>query len=460
MPFVAALLVLAWTGHAAAEPLSYGRFGTVAVVRSAPAPSRVAIFLSGDGGWNAGVVEMANAIASRDTLVLGVDTARYLGALARGGDACNYPAGELEALSQYAQKKLGLARYTVPVLVGYSSGATLAYAALVQAPVNTFRGAISLGFCPDLPLRRPFCRGHGLTSHAGTDGKSVVVEPAPDLELPWIVLHGQIDQVCGAKAAADFVSRTGKAKLDALEKVGHGFSVAARWRPPLLAGLDEVAGRRTPAERPHAEAVSDLPLVEIPAQSSDSNVLAVVLSGDGGWASIDREVGAALAAHGVSVVGFDSLQYFWTRRTPDESGRDLARLVAHYLGDWHKERVALIGYSRGADVLPFMASRLPPELRARVALVVLLAPATSVDFEFHLSDWLGGGDSSGALPTQPEVEKLRGLSILCLYGKDEDDSLCPALPAGLATLDARAGAHHFDGDYEALAQRILSALPR
>jgi type IV secretory pathway VirJ component len=462
MRVAAALVTLAWAWAASAEPLSYGRFGTVAVVQSSPAPSRVAIFLSGDGGWNAGVVEMANAIASRDTLVLGVDTARYLKALARGSDACGYPAGELEALSQYAQKKLGLARYSVPVLVGYSSGATLAYAALVQAPVNTFRGAISLGFCADLPLRRPFCKGHGLTSHEGADGKSVLVEPDADLELPWVVLHGQIDQVCSVREAAAFVAKTGRAKLDALEKVGHGFSVAARWRPPLLAGLDEVAGRKTPAERPHAAEVSDLPLVEIPAraQAGDPNVLAVILSGDGGWASIDREVGGALAAHGVAVVGFDSLQYFWTRRTPDESAHDLSRVVTHYLADWHKERVALIGYSRGADVLPFMASRLPPELRAKLALVALLGPAQSVDFEFHLSDWLGGGDSASALPTRPEVEKLRGLSILCVYGKEESDSLCPTLPAGLATLDARAGAHHFDGDYEALAQRLLSAIPR
>ncbi|HXX46635.1 MAG TPA: AcvB/VirJ family lysyl-phosphatidylglycerol hydrolase [Myxococcota bacterium] len=453
-------LALALCGAARAETLSYGAFGEVAVVRSSPTPGRVAIFLSGDGGWNEGVVEMANALAGQDTLVLGVNTPRYLQALARAQQSCNYPAGDFEALSQYAQKKLALPRYVVPVLVGYSSGATLAYATLVQAPVDTFRGAISLGFCDDLPLRRPFCKGHGLASQVSKDGKNVIVSPAPELTLPWIVLHGTIDQVCNVSKTQAFVAGTGQAKLDALDKVGHGFSVEARWRPPLLAGLNEIASRATPAEAPHDEAVSDLPLVEIPASGSASDVLAVVLSGDGGWASIDREVANALARHGLAVVGLDSLQYFWTRRTPEQSATDLARIATHYLADWHKSRVALIGYSRGADVLPFMTARLPPDLRAKVALVALLGPATSVDFEFHLSDWLGGGSSDQALPTKPEVEKLRGLNVVCMYGKEETDSLCPQLPADLAHRDERSGAHHFDGDYEALAQGILAAIPR
>src|SRR5262249_28344130 len=122
---------------------------------------------------------------------------------------------------------------------------------------------------------------------------------------------------------------------------------------------------------------------------------------------------------------------------------------------WHARRVLLLGYSRGADVLPFMANRLPPALRARVALIVLLGPSTSVDFQFHLSDWIADSARSSALPVRPEVEKLRGTPILCIYGKDESDSLCPGLDAGLATRLAQQGGHHFGGDYEAIVARIL-----
>lgn len=455
---LAALLALAAPASAQSpgETLSFGRFGTVAVLRPAGEPAQVALFLSGDGGWNEGVVEMGRALAETVALVLGVDTAHYLKGVAGSNEPCVYPAGELEALSQFAQQKLALPRYTVPILVGYSSGATLAYTALVQAPANTFRGAISLGFCPDLPVRRPFCKGHGLVSQPTRDGKGVLFAPAAEPSAPWIALQGEVDQVCDPKRTAAFVAQVGRGELVSLPKVGHGFGNDARWRPPLLDGFAKLAAS-APARPALAADVSDLPLVELPAPGSEDPRLAVILSGDGGWASIDREVGGALFQAGVAVVGLDSLQYFWSKRTPEQSADALARIVRHYLGAWKKERVLLIGYSRGADVLPFMTARLPPDLRERVALVALLGPAPSVEFEFHVADWLGGSGSRDALPTAPEVAKLRGLPLICVYGSGESESLCRDLDPALGARVELPGDHHFGGDYAGIARRILAA---
>ena len=190
--------------------------------------------------------------------------------------------------------------------------------------------------------------------------------------------------------------------------------------------------------------------------------------GAGGWANIDREVGETRAAAGVPVVGLNSLQYFWTPRTPDGAGADLARLVAHATasppgGGGPRPRVVLVGYSRGADVLPFMARRLPPELRARVAGVALLGLERSISFEFHVSDWLGGA-ASNERPTLPEVAALRAalppaVPILCLYGTGEDDSACPAAARqGGVQAVAMPGGHHLGGDYPALARQILAVV--
>src|SRR6476469_2439157 len=150
--------------------LSFGRFGPVAVYRRAPHPRHVVLFISGDGGWNLGVIDMAEALAALDTLVVGIDITHYLHSAEAARDPCTSAAVDFEALSQYVQKRLGMPDYVPPVLVGYSSGATLAYATLVQAPPSTFRGAISLGFCPDLPVRRPFCAGQGLAFGPGPKG--------------------------------------------------------------------------------------------------------------------------------------------------------------------------------------------------------------------------------------------------------------------------------------------------
>ena len=142
----------------------------------------------------------------------------------------------------------------------------------------------------------------------------------------------------------------------------------------------------------------------------------MIVSGDGGWASLDRDIGEALAAKGIPVVGLNSLRYFWRARTPDEAGRDLARILRHYLDAWKARDVVLVGYSLGAEVLPFMASRLPPDLRSRVRLVALLAPGRTASFEFHVSEWLR--PVRGRSPTAPEIERLSraARSLPAMYG--------------------------------------------
>ena len=89
------------------------------------------------------------------------------------------------------------------------------------------------------------------------------------------------------------------------------------------------------------------------------------MSGDGGWAGLDQDVAAALSAKGIPVVGLDSLRYYWTARTPDGLAADTDRIVRYYLAHFGKRRVLLIGYSQGADVLPFAVNRLPAATRAR-----------------------------------------------------------------------------------------------
>jgi type IV secretory pathway VirJ component len=434
------------------DTLAYGRFGPVVVYRERPHPSHVVLFMSGDGGWNHGVVDMARSLASLDAAVVGVDIRRYLAALERAGGPCGYPAADFEALSQWVQRRLGYSAYVPPVLVGYSSGATLVYATLVQAPPGTFLGGISLGFCSDLRLQRPLCRAGGLTLAAGRQGR-VSVLPADTVRSPWFVLHGADDSSCTAARAESFVRQVRGARLVRLSGVGHGFSVEAHWMPRFREVFERLS-RMQPRRAPAPPAVRDLPLVEVPAKG-DSGELAVIMSGDGGWASLDRDIGQALAARGIPVVGFNSLQYFWRARTPDEASRDLARVLRHYLNAWNARDALLVGYSLGADVLPFMVSRLPPDLRSRVHLVALLGPERTATFEFHVAEWLGGAGRGPA--TAPEIERLTGLRVLCFYGEDETDSACRLVHPGAATVVRVPGGHHFGGSYESLAERILGA---
>jgi type IV secretory pathway VirJ component len=179
------------------------------------------------------------------------------------------------------------------------------------------------------------------------------------------------------------------------------------------------------------------------------------MSGDGGWAGIDQEVAAALSAKGIPVVGLDSLRYYWTARTPSGLAADTDRMIRYYLPHFGKQRVLLIGYSQGADVLPFAVNRLPQATRARVALTAVMGMSEHALFEFHVSSWVS--DSNSGPATLPEIDRITGMPVLCIYGADESDSLCPKLDPQRFIVVKLKGGHHFDGDYANLAHQILAA---
>jgi type IV secretory pathway VirJ component len=441
------------------ETLHFGRFGNTTLYRQSDHPSHVVIFVSGDGGWNLGVVDMAKKLSTLNALVVGIDIVHYLKLLENSSEKCSYPASDFEALSKYVQKKLNFPRYIQPVLIGYSSGAALVYAVLAQAPANTFQGAVSLGFCPDLPLTKPLCRGSGLEWEKGPKGKGYIFLPVKKLQAPWIVFQGTIDQVCKADLTQAYVKQVNGAMFVLLPGVGHGFSVSRNWMPQFTQAFKSLVDNRQIAQTSSSGNLANLPLIELPAKESGISSMAVILSGDGGWAGIDRELGNVFAENGVSVVGLNSLSYFWKERTPEEAAKDLERILRHYLALWKKENAVLVGYSLGADVLPFLADRLSGETLAKVRLIALLGPGTHADFTFHLTDWMGGA-SKTARPVLPEVKKLKAMEVrmLCFYGEQETESFCSKLDPNLAQVVSIKGAHHFGGNYLKIAERILKEI--
>ncbi len=456
-PAITALLLgLAASGGAGApaETFSFGAAGRVTLYRPAGSPQQVVLFVSGDGGWNLGVVGMAEHLRGLGALVVGIDIRAFFANLQRSSAACAYAAGDLEELSRALQLRFKLPEYKPPILVGYSSGATLVYAVLASAPPETFAGGISLGFCPDIQITKPLCKGRSLMFRRRAKGLGYDLDPVA-LAVPWVVLQGEIDRVCDPPATRAFVDKA-QGRLVSLPKVGHGFSVTRNWEPQFVEAYRSLAASLPEPPRAPAAGALDLPLEEVPATKAGPDLMAVILTGDGGWAEIDKAIAASLAARGIPVVGWNSLRYYWRPRTPEAAALDLDRLLRHYLAAWGKSRALVVGYSFGADVAPFLVGRLPPATGARVAGLALLGLSRNASFEFHVTSWLGGGGEP-RYSTAKEIEGLGGLRVTCIHGQEESDSACRALPAGAAHVVALPGGHHFGGDYDRLGQALLRA---
>jgi type IV secretory pathway VirJ component len=345
----------------------------------------------------------------------------------------------------------------------------MTYAMLAQAPSNTFAAALSLGFCPNLNLQKPLCKGTGpaFTAPAGgraAGARGIDLLPIKTLDNPWLDLEVEGERACPVSAARDFIAHIRGAAMLALPRPGNDLTSSPAWLPSFTAGYDKLAAQNPiTSVAPPPAGLADLPVVEVPAQSTgaaqsgaaSSDSFALIMSGDGGWAGLDQDVAAALSAAGIPVVGLDSLRYYWTPRTPQGVAADTDRIIRYYLAHFAKQRVLLIGYSQGADVLPFAVNRLPAATRARVALTAVMGMSEHALFEFHLSSWVADSDSGPA--TLPEIDRISGMPVLCIYGADENDSLCPKLDPGKFTIVKLKGGHHFDGDYANLARQILAS---
>ncbi len=229
--FIIVFLLFAGVASAADETFTFGPFGKVNIIRKSDHPSQVVLFVSGDGGWNLGVVDMANELAQADTLVAGIDITHYLNKLEKEPGKCLYPASDFEALSQFIQKKYKFPKYIQPILVGYSSGATLvmqSFPSLLQTHLKVQSAWVSALISLSISL---FAKGAGLECSPIPKGKGYDVLPAKHLETPWIALQGTIDQVCNPEETEDFVKAVKGVEIVILPKVGHGYSVPRNWLP-------------------------------------------------------------------------------------------------------------------------------------------------------------------------------------------------------------------------------------
>ena len=451
MRLLLCLLLLFCVNPARAESITSTRLGQVNYVLPQTSPSGVVIFFTDPAHPEATGPAVAS-LAALGVVVATVDSKTYLQALMADKGECLWLSSEVEDLNRNLQHKLNFPSFRLPVLASLGQSGALVYALLAEAPSFSFAGGVSADFTPAAPAQLSFCGGPKV--EPATPPTTGLVLGVQGVAAPWDVIPYK-----GAeKPVEDWLDGVDRAELMPLAQQGDLAN-------PVAALADAAKPMLAAASATDPNSLQDLPLIEMPGNADPATpaqpFIAIIYSGDGGWRDLDRTMGQVLSAHGVPVVGVDSLLYFWKPKRPEIVAHDLDRIIAHYRQEWHVQKVVLIGYSFGADIMPFAYNRLDPDSKAAVAEVALLGASRDASFEISVEEYFTSAATAEMLPVEPELGKMPSALVQCFYGVEEAENSACTTPLGAKTEVIRTeGGHHFGEDYDALAMQIVDGVKK
>lgn len=195
----------------------------------------------------------------------------------------------------------------------------------------------------------------------------------------------------------------------------------------------------------------------VPHSAPRTRFAAIFLSGDMGFnVGMEPQIATMLAGDGIPVLSINSLTYFRVTRTPAVIERLLADGIRRALADGHADHVVLIGQSFGADMLHVGLASLPPDLRRKVALVALIVPEDTVQFRSSPGEVFSFFEKQhDALIT---ARQLDWVPTVCIYGVDEDSSLCTKIALPRFQSIGLPGGHMLRLDSAAVHRELIAAI--
>lgn len=196
-----------------------------------------------------------------------------------------------------------------------------------------------------------------------------------------------------------------------------------------------------------------LPVKEWPAPSHDKPIL-FYISGDGGLNKFSVGLCQSLNDKGFDVIALDAKTYFNDKKTPEQTTLDIAGYLSKKLTGRANRKIALIGYSFGADVLPFILNRFPKNIMDDVEVSFIMASSGSTDFEIHWLDMFGS-NKKRSMDVVDEINKISNQKIIIINGSDENNLDINRIHLKKYTLVVLPGGHHFDGDTSEIVEKII-----
>ena len=205
---------------------------------------------------------------------------------------------------------------------------------------------------------------------------------------------------------------------------------------------------------PGNAAAQDFPVKEWASASQDKPLI-FYLSGDGGLNKFSNSLCDGINEKGYQVIELNSKSYFWDKKTPEQTAIDVNNYLVKKMTGRKNQQLVMIGYSFGADVLPFILSRLPKDIHDKILVAFLMASSGSTDFEIHWSD-IFGGNAKRDMDVVSEINKLVDDKIVIISSSDDRHLEANKITLKRYTHEILPGGHHFDGDTDEIIKVILN----
>jgi type IV secretory pathway VirJ component len=193
-----------------------------------------------------------------------------------------------------------------------------------------------------------------------------------------------------------------------------------------------------------------IPIIESRAFGKNDYYV-IFLTGNGGWRDLAQSVAHYLNSKGISVLAINAKKYFWSEKKPAQIACDLETLIDRYSTKWGPEKVVLLGYSMGAEVLPFAVNCLEDKYRHELTDLILIGPWQKATFKVNLLDYVMEVNKGADIYDELQKLKMKRAYVIC---DDNKISICNKGLDNVIDHDLLEGGHHYGGDYSALSKMI------
>ncbi|MGZ3846978.1 MAG: AcvB/VirJ family lysyl-phosphatidylglycerol hydrolase [Flavisolibacter sp.] len=190
--------------------------------------------------------------------------------------------------------------------------------------------------------------------------------------------------------------------------------------------------------------------------SDTTKPIVLYISGDGGLSNSFSKLLKKMNGLGYPIIGLNAQSYFWKRKRPQRVTEDFTRLLSYYINKWHRSSYALVGYSFGADVIPFFQNSLSPEFAALNKQTILMSPSKRTDFEIHILGMIGCEIKEG-LSIPKEINRMTG-PVTVFFGTAEHRFPMNEITSSNIHIAFFPGGHHYRSDVDQVVSCITDTI--